>query len=240
MFSRHAIWDWTKDECLSVWASMIDLFYPRVCEVCGESLVRSEEYICTACLADFPFTDEFFNTGQSVLDQFEPSCRPECLHSLFYYNKYSEYKNLIYLIKYHSYRGLGEYLGRMLGERIAAECGADCIIPVPLHKKRERERGFNQAYEIAKGVSEVLRIEICNDVVFRVQNNVSQTGKSTSERLENVQNIFELRQPQKICGRHVLLLDDVITTGATIGSCLRVLAAAGNVKFSLGCLGQTI
>lgn len=240
MFFRRDLWDWTKEECVSVWASVIDLFYPRVCEVCGESLVRNEKYLCTACLGDFPFTDEIFDSGKSVLDQFEPSCRPECLHSLFYYNKYSNYKNLIYLIKYHSYCCLGEYLGRMLGERIVSTCQADCIVPVPLHKKRERERGFNQAYEIARGVSEVLQIEICNDVVFRVQNNVSQTGKSASERFENVENIFELRNPEKISGRHVLLLDDVITTGATIGSCLRVLACAGDVKFSLGCLARTI
>lgn len=235
-----SLWHRTREEWMSVWTSLVDLFYPPVCEVCGESLVRSEQYLCTACLADFPFADEDYDTGKSVLEQFDEGCRPEKLYSLFYYNKYSHYKQLIYLVKYQSYRQLGVYLGRMLGERIAATCRADCIVPVPLHKKRERERGFNQSLEIAKGVSDVLNIEIFDDVVFRVQNNVSQTGKNAFERLKNVENIFELRNSRKINGRHILLLDDVITTGATIGSCLRVLAEAGDVRFSLGCLARTI
>lgn len=234
------LWNRTREEWMSVWTSLADLFYPPVCEVCGGSLVRSEQYLCTACLADFPFTDEDFDTGKNVLEQFDEGCRPEKLYSLFYYNKYSPYKQLIYQVKYQSYRQLGVYLGRMLGERIAATCRADCIVPVPLHKKRERERGFNQSLEIAKGVREVLNIEIFDDVVCRVQNNVSQTGKNASERLKNVENIFELRNSRKINGRHILLLDDVITTGATIGSCLRVLAGAGDVRFSLGCLARTI
>lgn len=235
-----SLWNRTREEWMSVWTSLVDLFYPPVCEVCGESLVRSEQYLCTACLADFPFADEDYDTGKSVLEQFEEECRPEKLYSLFYYNKYGHYKQLIYLVKYQSYRRLGVYLGRMLGERIAATCRADCIVPVPLHKKRERERGFNQSLEIAKGVRDVLNIEIFDDVVFRVQNNVSQTGKNASERLKNVENIFELRNSRKINGRHILLLDDVITTGATISSCLRVLAEAGDVRFSLGCLARTI
>lgn len=221
-------------------AALVDLFYPRVCEVCGESLVRGEEYLCTGCVVDFPFADEEYGTGENILSQFEDACRPVELHTLFYYNKYSNYRKLIYLVKYHSYQELAVYLGRMLGQRIAASCRADCIVPVPLHWKRERQRGFNQAYEIARGVSEVLQIEIINDVVFRCRNNVSQTGKNAAERMKNVENIFELRNPQRVCGRHVLLLDDVITTGATIGSCLRVLSQAGNVTFSLGCLAQTV
>lgn len=235
-----SLWHRSQKECLEVWYSLIDLFYPPVCEVCGDSLVKSEKYLCTACLADFPFTDEDYTTSENVLDKFEEANRPVKLHSLFYYNKYSNYKNLIYLIKYQSYRKLGVYLGHMLGEKIASQCEADCIVPVPLHKKREKERGFNQAFEIARGVKEVLGIEILNDVIFRIQNNVSQTGKNAAERFKNVENIFELRNPQQVEGHHILLLDDVITTGATIHSCLKVLAQVRNVVFSLGCLAQTV
>lgn len=219
--------------------SLMELLYPRVCVVCGDSLVKQEIYLCSACLADFPLADQDYGNYEDVLARFEENCRPKYLYSLFYYNKYSKYKNLIYLIKYHSHKKLGAFLGEMLGERIKDICQADCIIPVPLHKKRERKRGFNQANEIASGMSKILGIEIYNDVIFRVRNNVSQTGKNAGERLKNTENIFELRHPEKIRGRHVLLLDDVITTGATIGSCLQELAKAGDVCFSLGCLAQT-
>lgn len=227
-------------ECRDLLVSVTDLLYPRVCEVCGKSLVRSEQYLCTCCLVDFPFTDEAFDTGDPVLDHFPEDYRPVKLHTLFYYNKYNNYKNLIYLIKYQSYRRLGVWLGKMLGERIKDTCHADCIVPVPLHKKRQKQRGFNQAMEIAKGINEVLNLELMEDVIVRVRNNVSQTGKNAAERLKNVENIFTLVHPEKIRGRHVLLVDDVITTGATIGACLQSLADAGEVKFSLGCLAQTV
>lgn len=231
---------WLTNEFKGLLVSVVDLFYPRVCEVCGASLVRGERYLCTPCLADFPFTDEAFDTGEPLLDRFPEEYRPEKLHTLFYYNKFGNYKNLIYLVKYQSYRQLGIYLGIMLGERMKATCGADCIVPVPLHRKREKQRGFNQAMEIARGINEILHLELMGDVLARTQNNVSQTGKNAAERLKNVENIFTLLHPEKIQGRHVLLVDDVITTGATIGACLKSLAVAGGVRFSLGCLAQTI
>lgn len=234
------LWNRIRKEGSDIRNSLVDLLYPEVCEVCGKSLVRGEKYLCTNCLADFPFADEAYATGANIICKFGEVCQLEKLHTLFYYNKFSNYKNLIYLIKYRSYRRLGVYLGRMLGERLLGNCQADCIVPIPLHKKREKERGFNQALEIAKGVNEVLQIEIAADAVVRVLNNVSQTGKNAAERLKNVENIFQLQKPEKIRGHHVLLLDDVITTGATIGSCLRVLAAAGNVSFCFGCLAQTV
>lgn len=234
------VWHRIKGFFLSCWIALVDLFYPQLCLVCGECLVKGEKYLCSHCLVDFPFADATDLAHSPVLDIFESDSRPECLHALFYYNKYSPYRKLIYAIKYLSYRELGRYLGRMLGERLRGVCKADCIIPVPLHKKRERKRGFNQAYEIALGLSEVLGIEILNDVVIRIKNNVSQTGKNALERQRNVENIFKLCNPQQIEGRHVLLLDDVITTGATLKSCLQVLNQAENVTFSLGCLGKTI
>ena len=112
----------------------------------------------------------------------------------------------------------------MLGQKIIRTCRADCVVPIPLHPKRERERGFNQAREIARGVCEVLGVELLDNVVERKHNNVSQTGKNAAERLENVSGIFELRHPELIRGRHILLLDDVITTGATVGACLEAFA----------------
>lgn len=237
---KPLLWQWTKAGCLDIWTSLADLLFPPVCMVCGKSLVRSEQYLCTGCLVDFPFSDEAYSANENILLQFEEACRPRQLYSLFYYSKFNNYKNLIYRVKYRSHRLLGVYLGKMLGNKIAAVCEADCIVPVPLHPKRERERGFNQAREIALGVSEVTGMEVIDDVLFRVKNNVSQTGKNAAERQKNVENIFEMRNSQKIRGRHILLIDDVITTGATIGSCLRMLAREKSTTFSLGCIAQTM
>ena len=237
---KRSLWNRLKKESPGIRTALWDLIFPQVCEVCGKSLIKGEKYICTACLADFPFTEETYSTGKEVLEHFDEAFRPVKLHTLFYYHKYSPYKNLIYLVKYHAYRRLGICLGHMLGEKMAGSCEADCIVPIPLHKKRERKRGFNQAMEIARGIQEVLPLEILNDVVVRVKNNVSQTGKNAAERKKNVEHIFELAAPGRIRGRHVLIVDDVITTGATMEACLKVLAEAGDVKFSLGCLAQTI
>ena len=151
---------WLKDRLLSSGRAVCELFYPRICTVCGESLMKGEVYLCTACLADFPFSDQAYAIQEDVLLNFDAAYRPEKLFSLFYYNKFSPYKNLIYRIKYRSHRSLGIYLGRLLGEKIKNECEADCIIPVPLHPKREKERGFNQAREIACGMAETIGVDI--------------------------------------------------------------------------------
>lgn len=234
------LWQRIRHECLGLWASVTDLLFPRVCVVCENSLMRGEKYLCTSCLADFPITDAAYDAGENLLEHFDEACRPEKLYTLFYYNKYDIYKKLIYHIKYQSYKHLAFYLGQMLGERIQDTSAADIIIPIPLHPRRLRERGYNQALEIARGISEVLQIDIWDDVVVRTRNNVSQTGKNASERQKNVEHIFQLKDSQKIIGKRILLVDDVITTGATIGSCMQVLAQAGDVRFCLGCLARTL
>ncbi len=219
--------------------SLIDLFYPRLCVVCDNSLMNGESFFCSVCLADFPFSDIAFTPEVGVLSFFDLSVRPERFYSLFYYDKQSNYRHLVYAVKYHSKKDLGVCLGRMLGQKMRGCTDADCIVPVPLHKKRERQRGFNQAFQIALGIAEVLNIEIINDVVFRTRNNISQTGKSIEERRRNVEGIFSLQAPWRLEGRHVLIVDDVITTGATTHACLNTLAEVGNIRFSLACLAQT-
>ena len=152
-------------ECLEIRYGFLDLFYPRVCEVCGKSLIRGEVYLCSYCLSDFPFVDHNMSVGKEILDHFEEQMRPIRFYALYYYDKYSAFKNLIYQVKYHSYQKLAFYLGRMLGERIVADCQVDCIIPVPLHEKKKKQRGYNQALEIAKGMNEVLQVELLEQVV---------------------------------------------------------------------------
>lgn len=222
---------------LSVSHVLADLLFPRLCGVCGRGLTRGEKFICAACLADLPVVEKTFLRDKRDEDRMTAGFSGD-LYALFYYDKYSPYRNLIYQIKYYSRKKSAIYFGRMLGEKITGHCKADCIIPVPLHKKRQKQRGFNQSYYIALGMAEALRIDLLDNVIFRVEDNVSQTGKSVAERRKNVENIFRLDYPDKIRGRHVLLVDDVITTGSTISACARVLAEAGNVRISFGCLAR--
>lgn len=215
---------------------MSELLFPRLCVVCGKCLLESEKYICSACLADLPFVDNSRGTEESILDAYPASFRPCRFYSLFYYYKYSEYRRLIFALKYRSRKKIGIYLGRMLGACLPADSGIDAIIPVPLHFRREKERGFNQALQIAIGMREVTGLEIYADVLTRVKDNASQTGKAAGERRENVENLFKLQNPMKVTGKHILLVDDVMTTGATLGACMLALREAENISFSLACV----
>lgn len=224
---------------LSLFNGLFDLLYPRLCVVCDCGLVGGEKYICSDCLAGFPLSDPVFDPGLDLLLAIDEPYRPEKFWSLFHYNKYSDYKKLIYAVKYHSKKDLGRYLGRILGERIKNDCKVDYLIPVPLHPKREKQRGFNQSYQIALGMAEAMQVEVCDDVLVRARNNVSQTGKNAEERHKNVEHIFELRDARKLMGCHILLIDDVVTTGATVTACLKVLVEVPELKCSLACLGRT-
>lgn len=219
--------------------ALMDLLYPWLCVVCRKCLTRGEHFLCTSCLYDFPFSDKHFSIEQELLDGFGENCRPDGLYSLFYYDKLSDYSNLVRAVKYRSRKDLGVYLGRMLGEKIRGKVEADAIVPVPLHPRREKRRGFNQSYQIACGVAEILQMEVWNEVVVRTENNTSQTGLLPEERKKNVEHIFALADAAKIAGKHLLIIDDVITTGATVQACVKTLAEAGNVLFTLACLART-
>ncbi|MDL2330480.1 ComF family protein [Odoribacter sp. OttesenSCG-928-A06] len=179
------------------------------------------------------------STGESHLNNEAVEQRPERQYSLFFYDKHSNYSNLIHAIKYKSRKELGVYLGNMLGDRIRDEISVDAVVPVPLHWAKEKKRGFNQSAQIARGIASVLQVEVLENVLQRIQNTPSQTGKNPEERLRNVENVFELKQVSEIRHKHLLLVDDVITTGATIHSCMKVLSQAEGIRVSLGCLART-
>ena len=223
---------------MTILKNLSDLFYPRLCLSCGKSLIEGEKFICTDCLADFPMSNNAYQSEDKLLCKFEKELNLQKIYSLFYYNKYSKYRELIRAIKYHSNGELAFYLGKMLGQYICKECYVDALVPIPLHPQKEKERGFNQSLKIAKGISEVLNIPILDKLIFRNKYTISQTGLTTEERLKNVENVFFIKNQAQAKGLHILVVDDVITTGATIHACVKLISQIENTKFSLSCLAR--
>lgn len=157
---------------------------------------------------------------------------------LFGYDPGSDYHRLIHGIKYRSKRELAVWLGRMLGDKIGDAAGIDCVVPVPLHPEREKKRGFNQSLLIGTGIAEILRVEVVPDALYRVVNTRSQTGLSREERTDNVSDAFILKNDERLRGRHVLIVDDVLTSGATVGACLSVLRKVADARYSVATLGK--
>ena len=161
------------------------------------------------------------------------------LYWLFRYDRASDFHKLVYAIKYRSNRELGVWAGKMLGERMQDDRGIDCVIPVPLHPEREKERGFNQAFMIGMGIASVLGVRVESGVLSRVVNTSSQTGLERGQRADNVAEAFELRDTVCVEGCHVLLVDDVVTSGATIRACMIELSKIKGVRVSVACLGKS-
>ena len=162
--------------------------------------------------------------------------------ALFHYESHAETANIIYQLKYKDHPEIGPLMGRMVATELKRDDffdGIDGIVPVPLTKERLRQRGYNQSEEIAKGVSEITGLPINKDVVKRMVFKGSQTRRSRWDRQENVEYAFKLIHGEPIAGKHLLIVDDVVTTGATIIACAKELVKAGNVKISVLSLGLT-
>ena len=227
----------------SFWTRLFDLISPRSCPVCGKRLSVNECVLCASCHLHLPLT----GFEQSPLDN--PMARlfwgqfpVERAAALFFYQPQAPVSQLVYDMKYRGRPELGEHLGAITARHFAAAGffeGIDALVPVPITRRRQWQRGYNQSLEIARGVSSFTHIPVWQHVVSRARFHESQTRKHVWERLRNVEDAFQLRTPDKIAGRHILLVDDIVTTGATIIACGSELAKAPGVKISVMALGLT-
>lgn len=201
-------------------------FFPVNCLVCGKSLHNTEEVLCLGCEYRMPRTGYRDDPENPVSKLFWGRVPVECGTSLFRFEKGSSYQTLLHALKYKGNRKSGIYLGRLLGHELRTTSYSECemIIPVPLHKKRYRERGYNQSELIGRGLSDVLGIPMATNVLVRTRQHDSQTTMGRLDRFENVSGNFSLsRRAPDISDRRILLIDDVVTTGATLETCCRVL-----------------
>ena len=226
---------------ISFWHRLLDLISPRLCVVCGHRLSVSEEILCTKCLLHLPRTGFHLNAYENDMAKlFWGQIPIERATAFFYYEAHADTANIIYELKYKHHPEIGEVVGRMLAKEIQPSGffdGIDGIVPVPLAKKRLRQRGYNQSMEIARGVAAISRLPIFDKAVSRLFFEGSQTNKGRWDRNANVEKVFELADADAIRGRHLLLIDDVVTTGATMMACARELLKAGDVKVSVLALG---
>ena len=226
---------------ISFFSRLFDLISPRLCIVCGERLSVTEEVICGKCNLHLPRTGFQRDPRENVMTKMFWGRIPiERATALFYYESHAETANILYELKYKNHPEIGETMGRMMARELQRGDffdGIDGIVPVPLAKRRERQRGYNQSMEIAKGVSEITNLPIYNKVVKRKTFNGSQTSKGRWERNENVENVFELLDGDSVRGKHLLIIDDVVTTGATVIACAKEISKAEGVRFSVLSLG---
>lgn len=222
---------------------LIDFFQPRFCGICGHRLAVGEEAVCSCCCMQLPRTWQCSNALDNGMARlFWGRLHVEQCAAFMYYQSHTPAARLIYQLKYHNQPEIGVALGRIAAvefDEFGFFDGIDMIVPLPLSKKRERQRGYNQCLAIAYGISQIKHIPIRTDVVKRVRNTETQTHKNPVERLENMKDAFRLLKPEAVHGKHVLLVDDVVTTGASLAACGAEIEKAGDVVTSVFTIGQT-
>lgn len=223
------------------WISdLIDLIFPRRCAVCGEVLSRQERYICLNCLYTLPKIEAHHKID--IEQAFWGKVDIERATSFMYYRKGSPYNALMHKLKYDNSPEVGTYIAEMAAKELLESDffnGITRIVPLPLSKSKQRKRGYNQSEYIAKGVSNVTGIPIDTRLIVRDIPNETQTHKNRDERWENVKDIFSVTIPYTLNNEHILLVDDILTTGATLCSCATTMRKWYNCKVSIFTLAYT-
>lgn len=212
------------------------MFFPRYCVVCGKRLCREEYGLCISCLSVLPRTKMHMQVDNEMEKNFWGRLPIERASAFLFYSKGGDVSKLLFELKYYGNYQLGIVLGKCMAEELKNSGffqNIDAIVPVPLHPNKKRIRGYNQSEVLAKGISSVLDIPIFTDVLKRSQNTMTQTRKSRFGRWINVDDAFECFNAEIIKGKHILLLDDVVTTGATIVACSDALKEIQGLRISV-------
>ena len=206
--------------------SLIHLFFPHVCDGCGTDLTSSENILCLSCLEQLPRTGFQHHETNPVEKVFRGRVNIRHAMASYYYRNPSLLQSLVHRFKYHNRQDIALQLGRQIGHMLM-QCKwlheINCIIPVPLSKSKERSRGYNQAALLAAGISAVIDKPVISHVLIRENYASSQTKKNRELRWENVASAFTLKNAADIRNQHILLVDDIITTGATTEACCLAL-----------------
>lgn len=216
--------------------NLLNVLFPVFCNGCSNLLLKNENVICTKCIHNLPFTHHH-NIKETEIDKTFYGLVPfEFGASMLYFTKKGISQNLIHNLKYRNRQEIGTFLGNLYANELAnleTFKEIDYIIPVPLHKKRFHERGYNQVTTFCKAIEKNLSIPMLDDVLVKTQYLKSVTDKSKEGRLVHNKNVFSIENQDKIEGKHILIIDDVFTTGATIEACAKEILKIKNTKISI-------
>jgi ComF family protein len=222
-------------------ADFVGLIFPKVCLACEEPLNRGEDHLCTTCRAQLPYTDYHLLPAADNPLARRFWGRVPVRHALSYlrFLRRGRVQHLLHQLKYRGQRDVGLVLGRWYGHDLARQgYQFDVVVPVPLHARKLAKRGYNQSDPFAAGLAESLGIPWHADALRRLEHTDSQTRKNRLERWQNVAEVFEVADAAAIQGKHVLVVDDVLTTGATLEACAAALLAAGAAEVSIATIAS--
>lgn len=224
-------------------ADFVNLLFPRLCQACNVSLLGTEDLICTDCLYNLPYTNFHTQPDNIVAQQFWGKVDLQQAYALLYFEKGGKVQHLIHQFKYKGMPKIGNKLGSIAGEQLLQSNllkTVDHIIPVPLHKSRLRERGYNQSTHFAQGLAGKLQATVEEDNLIRVVKTATQTHKNRFARYENMQQVFAVKHPEKLEGKHIMLVDDIVTTGSTLEACAQELLKVPSVELSIATIAYAL
>ncbi|AOW08462.1 ComF family protein [Flavobacterium gilvum] len=221
--------------------SLINLFFPKVCAGCKSFIGTNEYLICTACRHELPLTNHHLDSENEAFKKFYGRIPVEHVSALLYFHKKGMVQEMIHSLKYKGHEEIGSFLGEWYADYLK-DCSvvkqADVIIPVPLHKKRLKERGYNQVMNFGLALSENFKIPFDDSILIRKVYSKTQSKKNLLGRTEGIETVFDVAFTAENTNKHFLLIDDVLTTGATLEACSRALLKIPGAKISIVCMAM--
>ncbi|HHW59287.1 MAG: phosphoribosyltransferase family protein [Bacteroidales bacterium] len=218
--------------------SFFNILFPKTCVSCENPIYDKNNILCSDCFSKLGFTYYKNFVENPLYEKFIGQANIEYAYALCYFYKDGILQHCLHALKYKGHKDVGTFFGKLIGYELNdIDPPVDIIIPVPLHPKKEKVRGYNQAEMIAKGVSKVLKIPIAINIIKRTKFTETQTKKTKWERYDNLNGVFAIQNSKSLANKHVLIVDDVITTGATTVSLIDLLKDIENIKISVACIG---
>lgn len=226
-----------------LWDGFLHLLYPELCAACGHEIPAGEDCFCFKCHLNLSASDMYRSRENEFTERLWGRLNLESGAALYYFNRRSPVQYALHRLKYHNQPEIGVKIGRAFGRKLKSSeafGSVEAIVPVPLHPKKERLRGYNQSAMFAQGLSEAMEVPVFSKTLTRRTFTETQTKKKRMERFSNVNDVFAVEKPSRIEGKHLLLVDDVLTTGATLEMCGHALLSVPGTKLSLATIAIAV
>ncbi|MFK7833571.1 MAG: ComF family protein [Winogradskyella sp.] len=216
--------------------NLLNLFFPKVCEACNNALTDNEMVLCTSCRHHLPVTNFHFEDTEAVKKVVYGRVKLENASALLHFSKKGIVQQILHNLKYRGHEGIGEFFGKWFGAELATlevYQKIDVVIPVPLHKTKLRKRGYNQVAKFAQEIAKALNADYNDTVLIKTKSSKTQVFKTRLTRWNDDGALFAIANETALAGKHILLVDDIITTGATVEACASVLLKIDHITLSL-------